>query len=71
MNFVAIMYVNLGPVCLLESSFCLKVNSEKVDYFSMFSRVIENKLENNFQFGYVMENELKNNLLMFYFFQVY
>ena len=46
--------VNLGPVCLLESSSFWKVNSrkmnsEKVNYFLMFGSVMENKLENTFQ----------------------
>jgi hypothetical protein len=57
---------------LLESNFFLKensrkVNSGKVNYFSMFGSVIENKLKNTFQYlvGYVMEKKLKNNLLMF------
>ena len=46
----------LGPVCLLESSFFFfkvvsfgKVNFKKVKYFSMFSSVMENKLENTLQ----------------------
>jgi len=37
------------PVCLLESSFFYKVNSEKVNYFLIFSSVMKNKLENTFQ----------------------
>ena len=45
---------NLGPVCLQESSFFFKwfsweVNSRKINYFSMFDIVMENKLENTFQ----------------------
>ena len=45
---------DLGSVCLLESNFFCKVNSEKVNsgemnYFSMFGSVMENKLENTFQ----------------------
>ena len=59
-----------GLVYLLESSFFWKVNSEKVNYFLMFSSIMKNKLENTFQ-CLVMSNELKNNLLMFYLFQVY
>jgi len=44
-----------------------KENSKKLNYFSMFSSVIKNKLENTFQYlvGYVMEKKLKNNFLMF------
>ena len=47
--------IKLGPVYLLESSFFLKkvnsmkVNSGKVNYFSMFGSVMKNKLENTFQ----------------------
>jgi len=46
---------DLDPVCLLESSFFFwkvnseKVNSGKMNYFSMFGSVMENKLENTFQ----------------------
>ena len=37
-----------GLVYLLESSFFWKVNSEKVNYFLMFSSIMKNKLENTF-----------------------
>jgi len=40
---------SLGSVCLLESSFLKKINSRKVNYFSMFGSVMKNKLENIFQ----------------------
>jgi hypothetical protein len=38
--------IDLSSVFLLESIFFFKVNSRKVDYFSMFGNVMENKLEN-------------------------
>ena len=37
------------PVYLLENSFFFKVNSRKVNYFSMFGSVMKNKLANTFQ----------------------
>jgi hypothetical protein len=80
-SWKSIVHWDLGPVCLLESSFLLESEFRGKwipgkwipgKYFSMFGSLMESKLENTFPvFGYVMENELENNLLMFYFSQVY